>query len=112
MNSAEYFDPPFAAQVLLTFVVLHTYSVTYRLIYSQWTVPMIIKKKRCSPTRQGTMNRGSLTRRGTVIHGTLTRQGTGKTWFPDASGYRESWYPDASYLDLDQSEQKECLLLL
>ena len=58
------------------------------------------------------MNRGSLTRRGTVIHGTPTRQGTGKTWFPDASGYRESWYPDASYLDLDQSEQQDCLLLL
>ena len=42
--------------------------------------------------------------------------------FPDASGYRESWYPDASgnlvlrfpdasYLDLDQSEQQDCLLL-
>ena len=35
-----------------------------------------------------------------------------KTMYPDASGYRESWYPDASYLDLDQSEQQDCLLLL
>ena len=32
--------------------------------------------------------------------------------YPDASGYRESWYPDASYLDLDQSEQQETILLL
>ena len=46
-----------------------------------------------------------------------------KTMYPDASGYRESWYPDASgnlvlrfpdasYLDLDQSEQQETILLL
>ena len=69
------------------------------------------QKKQGSPTRQGTVKRG-----------TPTRRGTGKTWFPDASGYRESWYPDASgnlvlrfpdasYLDLDQSEQQDCLLV-
>ena len=35
-----------------------------------------------------------------------------ESWHPDASGYRDSRYPDASYLDLDQSEQQDCLLLL
>ena len=55
-----------------------------KLVYSQWTVPMIFKK-RCTPMRQGTMN-----------HGAPPRQGTGKTWFPGASGYHESWYPEVS----------------
>ena len=71
-----------------------------------------LSKKQGSPTRQGTVKRGTPTRRGTVNYSSPTRRGTGKTWFPDASGYRESWYPDASYLDLDQSEQQDCLLLL
>ena len=35
-----------------------------------------LSKKRCSPTRQGTVNRGSLTRRGTLIHGSRTHHST------------------------------------
>ena len=43
------------------------------ITYSQWKVPMIIKKTRYPDA-----------------------SGYRESWYPDASGYRESWYPDAS----------------
>ena len=51
--------------------------------YSQWTVPMIIKK-------------------------TMFPDASGyrESWFPDASGNIDSRFPDASF---DQSEQQDCL---